>query len=141
MINRFLFVVFVLLAASLSFSAIKTGGKIIKRSTNVGSIQEFDEGIRAMAGWYDCYQGKATDTGIINVETRWGDSIHVRGLVNNRDSSICVKMLFYNAQTDTNFFILYPYTMYAPFPVIWKFWVNETDNSLDSVNVFRQIAR
>ena len=110
----------------------------MKNAENIGKVQEFDEAIRAAGGWYYSYQGKSTDTGLIVCSTKFGDSIHVRGLANNRETTVTFKYLACNAKTDTNFIRVPTCSYIWPLPVLWKFWVDETDNSLDSVNVFVQ---
>ena len=139
--NLFLSIILITGVFWYALGAAKSTGTIIKRPDNVGKVLEFDEGIRAMAGWYDAYQGKATDTGLMVVSTKFGDSIWVRGFVNNRDSTITIKMLWDNTRTDTNFFRIPSCQSLWPLPIVWKFWVDETDNSLDSINVMRQLSR
>jgi hypothetical protein len=136
--RTFLVVAFLMLSFVDSF-AYKYGGILLARPDNIGIIQGFDEGIRSMADWYDSYQGKSTDSGVITCPTKFGDSMLVKGFWNNRDSTIMIKMLFENTRTDTNFFLIPSCTYLGKLPSVWKFWV--VGYSLDSTNVFRQKSK
>jgi hypothetical protein len=137
--KRTFFIIAFVLIAVVNVFPYKYGGILIQRPDNVGIIQAFDEGIRSMADWYDSYQGKTTDSGVIVVPTKFGDSMQVKGFYNNRNSTITIKLLYENSRTDTNFFRIPSCSYLGKLPAVWKFWV--IGYSLDSTNVFRQKSK
>ena len=118
--------------------AAKNGGILILRPDKVGTTQNNDEATRSMADWYDMVNGHSAQTGVIIVPTTYGDSITVKGFRNNRnDSTVCIKVIYENLRTDTDFVCLEAHQSSEKLAAIWKFWITR-GTSMDSISIKRQ---
>ena len=118
--------------------AAKNGGILIVRPDKVGLTQTADEAARSMADWYDGVNGHTGDNGVIIVPTTYGDSITVKGFRNNRnDSTVCIKVIYENRRTDTDFVCLEAHQTSEKLPAVWKFWIAR-GTSMDSISIKRQ---